>query len=89
MDRIDGQSGAVFWFAFPYRPDFTTSPASPYSELASEVRVRVKMNQCDSKSGSDSENENESENDSQSESESESGSDSETYDRFDIQSQLV
>lgn len=37
MDRVDGQSGAVFWFAFPYRPDFTTSPASPYSELASEV----------------------------------------------------
>ena len=51
MDRIDGQSGAVFWFAFPYRPDFTTSPASPYSELASEVRVAVRS---DSLSESDS-----------------------------------
>ena len=43
MDRIDGQSGAVFWFAFPYRPDFTALPASPCSELATEVRVALRV----------------------------------------------
>lgn len=36
-DRDDGQSGTVFWFTFPYRPDFTTFLASPVNEPASKM----------------------------------------------------
>ena len=40
-NRDDGRSGTAFWFAFPYRPDFTTSPTSPVGEFATEVSTYV------------------------------------------------
>ena len=43
-DRDDGQSGTVFWFTFPYRPDFTTFLASPVNEPAckmNEIHFKV------------------------------------------------
>lgn len=41
-DRDDGQSGTVFWFCFPYRPDFTTTTlTTPLNELAGEVTKKL------------------------------------------------
>ena len=37
-DRDDGKSGTVFWFAFPYRPDFTASPTSPFNEMVRQTQ---------------------------------------------------
>ena len=48
-DRDDRQSGTVFWFTFPYRPDFTTFLSSPVNEPASKVnKIPLNIITCNS-----------------------------------------
>jgi hypothetical protein len=39
-DRLDGKRGSLFWFAFPYRPDFDAEEAMKLAEVA-EVAAEI------------------------------------------------